>query len=125
MGKEITPLGSVSDPRDISKAILRLVEHPKPDTLVGKSGYLVEPLHWSAPGLHSGLLRRMTARGQFRNKPARPWQGNIFEPSPLAADKGGWKGPGLLGILARAVGLTGGILAALELAKWRSSHHYG
>jgi short-subunit dehydrogenase len=124
MGKEVKPLGSISDPREVAKAILRLVEHPKPDTLVGKSGYLVEPLHWFAPRLHSGLLRKTTERGQFRNKPARPRQGNIFEPSPLAAEKGSWRGPSLLGILARVVGLTGGIFAALVLAKRHSSHHY-
>jgi short-subunit dehydrogenase len=120
-GREVKPLGSVSDPRDVAKAILHLVKNPRPDTLVGKSGYLVELLHWFAPRLHGSLMRRITERDQFQNKPARPRQGNIFEPSPFAAEKGGWKGVGLLGILAGAVGLTGGIFAALELAKWRSS----
>src|SRR2546430_9018252 len=50
-------LGSMSDPRDVARAIVRLVENPKPDTLVGKSGYIIEPLHWFRSEEHTSELQ--------------------------------------------------------------------
>lgn len=116
-GREVKPLGSVSNARDVAHAIVQLVRSPKPDTLVGKSGYIVEPLHWLAPRLHARVLRSKTERDHFQDKAAQPRQGNLFEPSTFASEKGGWKKSGILGTVAGVAGLVGGIVAVLRLAK--------
>jgi short-subunit dehydrogenase len=116
-GREVQPLGSVSDSRDVARAIVRLVRRPKPDTLVGKSGYVVEPLHWMAPQLHARILRRKTERDHFQDKPAQPREGNLFEAAELASEKGGWKSSGNLGAAAGVAGLIGGLAFALRYLK--------
>jgi short-subunit dehydrogenase len=119
-GREVKPLGSVSDVSDVSRAIVRLVRSPKPDTLIGRIGYVVEPLHWLAPRAHARLLRKKTERDHFQNKAAKPRQGNLFEPSTLASERGGWKGSGMLGTVAGVAGVIGGIVAILRLTGGRS-----
>ncbi len=115
-GREVQPLGSVSDPHDVARAIVRLVEKPKPDTLIGKSGYIVEPLHWFATGAHARILRKKTDRDHFQDKTARPRQGNLFAPATFAAEKGGWKRSGIRGAVLGVAGLIGGIVAVRQLA---------
>jgi short-subunit dehydrogenase len=119
-GREVRPLGSVSDPSDVAQAIVRLVRNPRPDTLIGKTGYVMEPLHWIAPRAHARLLRRLTEREHFQDKAARPRQGNLFEPAPFASENGGWKSSGMLGAVAGWAGLAGGIIALLRLTGGRS-----
>ena len=122
-GREVKPLGSMSDPRDVARAIVRLVENPRPDTLVGKSGYIIEPLHWFAPAVHARILRKKTDRDHFQDKFAQPRQGNLFAPAEFAAEKGGWKHSRIPATLAGIAGLAGGVLAALQLARRRSAQH--
>jgi NAD(P)-dependent dehydrogenase (short-subunit alcohol dehydrogenase family) len=118
-GREVQPLGSVSDPRDVAKAIVRLVARPRPDTLVGKSGYVIEPLHWFATGAHARILRKKADRDHFIEKSARPGQGNLFTPARFADERGGWKGSKLPGALFGAAGLIGGLFAWRRLASSR------
>jgi short-subunit dehydrogenase len=115
MGREVKPIGSVSEARDVAKAIVRLVWRPKPDTLVGRSGYVVEPLHWIAPHLHARILRNKTERDHFQDKTAQPRSGNLFEAAEFASEKGGWKGPGAAGSIAAVAGVIGGLIFA-----WRA-----
>ena len=119
MGREVKPLGAVSDVRDVSTAIVRLVRHPKPDTLIGRSGYVIEPLHWIAPRAHARLVRKKTERDHFQDKPAQPRQGNLFEPSGFAAEKGGWKSSGMVSTVAGVAGLIGGIMALMRFTRRR------
>jgi NAD(P)-dependent dehydrogenase (short-subunit alcohol dehydrogenase family) len=118
-GKEVQPLGSVSDPRDVAKAIVQLVKRPKPEVLIGKSGYVIEPLHWFATGAHARLLRKKTDRDHFQEKFAPPRQGNLFAPARFASEKGGWKRSRLPGALFGFAGLVGGALALRRLASAR------
>jgi short-subunit dehydrogenase len=120
-GREVQPLGSVSEARDVAKAIVRLVRRPKPDTLVGKSGYVVEPLHWVAPRLHARILRKKTERDHFQDKAAQPRAGNLFEPADLASERGGWKSSGGMGKVAALAGVMGGLAVAWRLLKNNSS----
>jgi len=119
-GREIKPLGSVSQARDVARAIVQLARKPKPDTLVGRSGYVVEPLHWIAPRAHARLLRKKTERDHFQDKAAGPRQGNLFEPSGFASEKGGWKRSGAWGTVAGVAGVIGGIIALLRLTGHRA-----
>jgi short-subunit dehydrogenase len=121
MGREVQPIGSVSAARDVAKAIVRLVQSPKPDTLVGKSGYVVEPLHWIAPRLHARLLRKKTERDHFQDKAAQPRPGNLFQPAEFASENGGWKSSGILGSVAAAAGVIGGLIFVLRAFKVGSS----
>jgi short-subunit dehydrogenase len=122
-GREIQPLGSVSDSRDVARAIVRLVEKPKPDTLIGKSGYVIEPLHWLATGAHARILRKKTDRDHFQERSAPPRTGNLFAPARFASENGGWKSSKLPGILFGVAGLVGGTFAIRRLAQRRPSLH--
>jgi len=118
-GREVQPLGSVSDPRDVAKAIVRLVENPKPDTLIGMSGYVIEPLHWFATGAHARIVRKKADRDHFNDKSARPRQGNLFAPAKFADERGGWKGSKVPGALFGIAGLIGGLFAWRKIASSR------
>ena len=120
MGREVKPLGSVSHVRDVSTAMVRLVRRPRPDTLIGRTGYVLEPLHWIAPRTHARLVRKKTERDNFQDKPAQPRQGNLFEPASFASERGGWKSSGM-GVVAGVAGLIGGIVALMRFTRGRSS----
>jgi NAD(P)-dependent dehydrogenase (short-subunit alcohol dehydrogenase family) len=125
-GRKVKPLGSVSKPEEVAKAIVKLLEDPKPDTLIGKTGYISEPLHWFAPRIHS---KYMAKKGQqhFENEPERTKSGNLFSASDDAAVHGGWSNGGgakkaLVG-LGVAAGVTGAVLAARKIRSRRQAEN--
>jgi NAD(P)-dependent dehydrogenase (short-subunit alcohol dehydrogenase family) len=125
-GRKVKPLGSVSKPEEVAKAIVALLDNPKPDTLIGKMGYVSEPLHWFAPKTHSKFMAK---KGQqhFENEPEAPSTGNVFRASDETAVHGGWSNGGgggkttaLIG-LGVAAGLTGAVLVRQKLRERRQA----
>lgn len=125
-GRKVKPLGSVSKPEDVAKAIVALLDKPKPDTLIGKMGYVSEPLHWFAPKTHSKFMAK---KGQqhFESEPEGEKSGNVFRASDEASVRGGWtngsgggkKKKALMG-LGVAAGVTGAALIAARRRRSRS-----
>jgi NAD(P)-dependent dehydrogenase (short-subunit alcohol dehydrogenase family) len=119
-GRKVKPLGSVSQPEEVAKAVVALLDDPKPDTLIGKMGYVSEPLHWFAPKTHSKFMAK---KGQqhFEDQPESPTQGNVFNASDETSVHGGWSNGGggkktaLLG-LGLAAGLAGVVLVGQRLS---------
>jgi len=124
-GRKVKPLGSVSQPEEVAKAVVALLDNPKPDTLIGKMGYVSEPLHWFAPKTHSKFMAK---KGQqhFENQPESPTQGNVFSASDEASVHGGWSNGGagkktaLVG-LGLAAGLAGVVLVGQRLSGRKQS----
>ena len=123
-GKKVKPLGSVSKPEQVAKAVVALLDNPKPDTLIGKTGYISEPLHWFAPKLHS---RYMAKKGQqhFESEPEASKSGNVFSESDETSVHGRWSNGGgtkkaLVG-LGVAAGVTGAVLVARRVRDRRQA----
>ena len=109
-GRAVKPLGSVSKPEEVAQAIVRCAEKPKADVLVGKSGYVTEPLHWFAPELHSRVLSKKTEKDHFQERPSPNTKGNLFSSSEFAAKSGGWKeGSSHVGNVALGMLVGGGM----------------
>jgi short-subunit dehydrogenase len=115
-GRKVKPLGSVSKPEDVAKAIVKLLDQPKPDTLIGKMGYVSEPLHWLAPKVHS---KYMAKKGQqhFESEPESTKQGNVFSESDEASIHGGWSNGGGTKKALMGVGVAAGVASAVLVAR--------
>jgi NAD(P)-dependent dehydrogenase (short-subunit alcohol dehydrogenase family) len=94
-GRKAQPLGSVSKPEEVAEAIVAVARDPKPDTLIGSTGYMTEPLHWFAPKTHARVLAKKAEKDQLGKEPERKNKGILFRPSDYASVRGGWTGDGM------------------------------
>jgi NAD(P)-dependent dehydrogenase (short-subunit alcohol dehydrogenase family) len=117
-GRKVKPLGSVSQPEEVAKAIVKLLDDPKPDTLIGKMGYVSEPLHWFAPKTHAKFMAK---KGQqhFESQPESAKQGNVFSAGDEASVHGGWSGGGRSKKALVGLGLAAGLGAVLVSKRLR------
>jgi short-subunit dehydrogenase len=90
-GRAIKPLGRIEKPEKVAEAIVRLTQQPKPDTLIGTSGHLSEPLHWIAPEMHSRIMSKLVEKEHFQDKSESEHEGNLYRASQFADVHGGWK----------------------------------
>lgn len=114
-GRKVKPLGSVSKPEEVAKAIVKLLDDPKPDTIIGKQSYMSEPLHWFAPKAHSKFMARKGEK-HFEAEPEAPNSGNVFSAGDEGSVHGGWSGGGASKALL-GVGIAAGTVGAVLLAR--------
>jgi NAD(P)-dependent dehydrogenase (short-subunit alcohol dehydrogenase family) len=114
-GRKVKPLGSVSKPEEVAKAIVKLLDEPKPDTIIGKQSYMSEPLHWFAPKAHSKFMAKKGEK-HFAAEPEAPNSGNVFSAGDEASVHGGWSGGGASKALM-GVGIAAGTVGAVLLAR--------
>lgn len=110
-GREVTALPGAIDPGRVVRAILRSLERPRHEVVVGLFGQLVAPGRALAPVPYEQLTPHAMEQLAFQDDEAPPSDGNVFEPTPeLAAIDGGWRAERRW--LRRLVGLAGTALAA-------------
>ncbi len=90
-GREITPVGSVSRPEEVAEAIVKLIEQPEREVLIGKHGYLMGAAHALAPNVYNRAIRKYTDRKHFGSGEAEVSDGSVFEPQTPAQIHGGWR----------------------------------
>ncbi len=119
-GRKLKPLGNISDVEEVAEAIVNCAREPQPDVLVGKTGYLSEPLHWFAPRTHSKVMARKAEKEHFQKEPERKKKGNLYEPASHASTHGGWQeSNGHAGKIGAGIGAAAGAAALLLLWKKR------
>jgi len=79
-GRATQPVPPLYSPEKVARAIVRLVSRPKRRTIVGASGRLLLLGHRIAPGLTARVVTSIVERRGFRDEPAPPTPGNLFEP---------------------------------------------
>jgi short-subunit dehydrogenase len=113
----VKPVPPVLAPDRVVKKILRNARHPRSETTVGPTGYLLAWAHAATPKLYDFLVPYVFERGSFSSEPAEKGPGNVFEPMPEWNQvTGGWRDDGKA--LLRRVALAGGATLAPALAYW-------
>lgn len=124
-GRAIRPLGSVSDAREVARTIVKLMEDPKPEVLVGKHGYFMSLAHALTPKQYDKVIRRMTEKQHFQKRSAEESEGNLYEPQKPERVRGGWRQGGTLKKLSKVAlaGIAG--TAALSLLRAKREEQPG
>lgn len=91
-GRELKALHRVYAAQEVADKIISLVKHPKNEVYAGGMTGIMSNMHKFAPKLSGKYFARQIERDQFKDKPARPAEGNLFEPMPeFSGVSGGWK----------------------------------
>jgi NAD(P)-dependent dehydrogenase (short-subunit alcohol dehydrogenase family) len=111
-GREVKPMDPVYRAEDVARTIVKLARCPEREVTVG---HVVEGLRLQqklAPGAYEKVMAHQVDDDHFTERPARPSQGNLFEPMPeYAVVSGGWStGSHRNGVIGK-VALTGLALA--------------
>jgi short-subunit dehydrogenase len=113
-GRAVRPVPPVVSPDRVVRAILRVVDRPRHEVVVGRTAQLFGLLHSFAPRVYDRLSPHAMRLAGLDDEPAAPTAGNVFAPVPGSnAVDGGWRrlpGP--------AVAATAGAAAAMGTAAW-------
>lgn len=82
VGRDIRPLPPVTSPERVVSAIVRAVDRPKAEIVVGQTQRLGVWAHHLAPRLYDRLVAPMVHIGALRNTPKDTHDGNVFRPDP-------------------------------------------
>jgi len=123
VGRQIRPLPPVTAPKRVVTAVVRAVDHPKAEIVVGRAHHLGAWAHRLAPRIYDRLVGPIVEGGALRNVPEAAHDGNVFAPSPQTnAIDDGWRRHDhrLLGkILLVVVGVVAAARAAVGDARSR------
>ncbi|MDR7300028.1 SDR family oxidoreductase [Haloactinomyces albus] len=115
------PVPLIVDPSRVVRAILRSVEHPRRQRIVGWWGRLLEVGHTVAPGFYSRLVPGVMNRTAFTRRPTAPGPGNIFEPMPeWNRVSGDWR-YGRAKLATGTAAITAAAAAVIAAARRRSA----
>jgi short-subunit dehydrogenase len=91
-GRAVKPLKPIYPPEKMAKVILQAAIRPQPITVVGAASKMaIMGKNYLTPSLAERLMNRKVQKEHFLEEPARPDNGNLFEPMD-DTDKmhGGW-----------------------------------
>lgn len=91
-GRALKALTPTYPPEQAARTIARLIEHPRREVVVGRSGTALELAHALAPALIDRIFGARATRNQFAgDAPAPSTSGNVFEPDPVwTSASGDW-----------------------------------
>jgi short-subunit dehydrogenase len=90
-GRSIEALAPVYDVELAAGSILKLVDHPKREVIVGRSGRALSALHAVAPAAVDRVFAKRMPSNQFRDGAAPRTAGNLWETGPeWATETGNW-----------------------------------
>jgi hypothetical protein len=126
-GRAVKPMSPVYDPEQVSDAIVRCIEHPVREIVVGGAGKRLLMVRSLLPAWSERQMASKVESDHFQRRRADPTAGNLFEPMPgLLSAHGGWKPPGInwaslatVGLAALGIGLFAWWLGASEDAEER------
>ena len=100
-GRKIKPLDPVYPPEQVADVMIDLVRNPQPEVFAGAAGWMLAEQHAAAPELTEAAMAGFTRRNLFRNEPAAPTDGALFQPEDgNGGTSGGWLDPSRPGIPA-------------------------
>jgi NAD(P)-dependent dehydrogenase (short-subunit alcohol dehydrogenase family) len=92
IGRRIRPLPPVVPPERVVAAVLRMVDHPQAEIVVGRTHHLAAWAHRLMPRLYDRLVGPTVDRGALLRTPERSHDGNVFTPDDQADDvSDGWR----------------------------------
>lgn len=116
-GQQVTALPLTADPQRVVRTVLRCIERPKAEVVVGVSGRLFA---WGAallPRMYEWAAPQAMDAAAMRGGDVPPDPGNVFEPEPgLNQIDGGWRQQRRTLRRATAAGMA--VAAAAPLATW-------
>ncbi|RYZ42094.1 MAG: SDR family NAD(P)-dependent oxidoreductase [Myxococcaceae bacterium] len=119
-GWRIRPVEPVYAPERVARAILRVLRHPEPETLVGPSGKSFAAMHGLFPATFERTMRAGTDVLHFKDERQGATPGNVFQPMPEGTGtSGGYHGAGKQWL--RRLLVAGGLAAAAVSLRRRAS----
>lgn len=91
MGREIKAMEPIVDAQEVADEIVKLVDHPKPEVIVGGMGIQATLMKQFTPDLFAKMYNKQVKSKHFKESQAAPSKGNLYEPNhKLASIDGGW-----------------------------------
>jgi short-subunit dehydrogenase len=91
-GRKVRALPPAVDPRRVARAIVRLAERPRRNTIVGLAQGALVPVRRILPGVVDGMSRRYMEVAGVRRAKQAPHPGTLHAPDPESnAVTGGWR----------------------------------
>jgi short-subunit dehydrogenase len=90
-GKALRPVGKISHPDEVAKAIVNLIGHPEREAFIGTHGYFMGAAHAVRPDTYNRMARKFADRKHFEKAQAQTTDGSLFEPNGPEQTSGGWK----------------------------------
>ncbi|MBF5046625.1 SDR family NAD(P)-dependent oxidoreductase [Aggregicoccus sp. 17bor-14] len=109
-GHALRPLEPVYPVERVARALVRLLERPRAEVMVGPAGRSFAALHGVAPALFERTMRPLTDAGELADAPHPHAPGNVFTPMREGTEASGGYHGGLKQWLRRGL-LAGGALA--------------
>lgn len=92
VGHQIRPLPPVVTPQRVVAAVVRAVDHPEAEIVVGRTQHLGAWAHRLVPRLWDRVVGPVVDQLALQNQPASPHDGNVFAPDPNSnAVDDGWR----------------------------------
>jgi NAD(P)-dependent dehydrogenase (short-subunit alcohol dehydrogenase family) len=92
IGRQIRPLPPVVDPRRVVAAVVRVVDKPEAQVVVGRAHHLGAWAHHFVPRLYDRLIGPMIELGALRDMPSADHDGTVFASgAPSNAVDDGWR----------------------------------
>jgi NAD(P)-dependent dehydrogenase (short-subunit alcohol dehydrogenase family) len=92
VGRQIRPLPPVTSPHRVVAAVVRAVDRPQAEIVVGRAHHLGAWAHRLAPRLYDRLVGPIVDHGALRNSPVPTHEGTVFTPDPSTnAVEDGWR----------------------------------
>ncbi|MFD3534176.1 SDR family NAD(P)-dependent oxidoreductase [Streptomyces sp. NPDC058664] len=92
VGRRIRPLPPVTSPERVVAAVVRAIDRPRREIVVGQTQRVGVWAHRLAPGLYDRLIGRVVNVFAVRGAPVSSHDGTVFAPDPLpCAVDDGWR----------------------------------
>ncbi len=92
VGRQVRPLPPVTSPDRVVAAVVRAVDHPQREIVVGRAHHLGAWAHRLVPRLYDRLVGPIVNEGALRNIPVPAHNGTVFTPDPASnAVDDGWR----------------------------------
>lgn len=119
-GRQPRPVPPVGDPGRVAAAIVRAVEQPDSEIIVGRVQHLISLQHLLAPKLYNRVVGPAMRLGGLRRRAAPTGDGTVFAPQPATnAVSGKWRHVrrrllGKAAVGAAVVGFSAAVARSLE-----------
>lgn len=93
-GRAVKPMRPVYDADMVASRIVHLAQHPKQEVVIGNAGRAIRMQRRFMPFVSEKMMAKQVDMDHFKDEPAEPSPGNVFEPVEYGTDiSGGWKSP--------------------------------
>lgn len=116
VGRDIRPLPPVVSPERVVRAVVRAVDRPRAQIVVGRTQHVGSWSQRIVPRLYDRLVGRVVHLGALQGSPVEPHDGNVFTPDPRSNGiDDGWRRRdhrrmGRVGLVAAGAAVVGGAL---------------